>query len=160
MKIRAVFGFVIIAALVTGCGFQPLYGNKTGGDGGSALSAVSIALIEDRNGQILRNFLIDRLQPNGSSQYSLQTTLVVTEQDLGTALDSTTTRSRIIANASFALSGPDGYRVSFFSRSAGSYITTESDYATLVAREDAIRRALRDIADEAKIRLASFIGRT
>ena len=149
---------ITAVSLLGGCGFRPLYGGSSDSSfiRENPLKGVSIALIEDREGQILRNFLIDRFQPDGSNRYSLTTELTISEQDLGVAFDSTTTRSRVVVSAKFILSyQEDSY--SFVSRSAGSYSTVLSDYGTLVARQDATERSLREIADEAKVRLVGFL---
>lgn len=156
----SVFSSAGALSVLGACGFRPLYG----GSSDSAfirenpLSGVSIGLIEDREGQILRNFLIDRFQPDGSDRYSLSTKLTVVEQDLGVAFDATTTRSRVVVTASFIFVYKGG-RHSFTSRSAASYSTVLSDYGSLVARQDATERGLREIADEAKIRLVAFLDK-
>lgn len=147
-------------SLLSGCGFRPLYGGTSESSfiRDNPLKGVSISLIEDREGQILRNFLIDRFQPDGTDRYILTTELDVSEQDLGVAFDATTTRSRVVVTAAFILSYQGGtYR--FTSRSAGSYSTVLSDYGTLVARQDATERSLREIADEAKVRLVAFLSK-
>lgn len=146
--------------LVSGCGFRPLYGGTSESSfiRDNPLAGVSIALIEDREGQMLRNFLIDRFQPDGSNLYVLSTELQVSEQDLGIAFDATTTRSRVVVTARFTLRYDGGEHI-FVSRSAGSYSTVLSDYGTLVARQDATERSLREIADEAKIRLVAFLSK-
>ena len=66
---------VLIGVCLTGCGFQPLYGphsQNTAGSytGGSyqvqdELNAVRIAKLPKREGQILRNYLLDKLTPSG-----------------------------------------------------------------------------------------------
>lgn len=159
---QALFGLTAATtvSLLSGCGFRPLYGGSSESSfiRENPLKGVSIALIEDREGQILRNFLIDRFQPDGSDRYILTTELNVTEQDLGVAFDATTTRSRVVVTAGFILSYQGG-TYSFSSRSAGSYSTVLSDYGTLVARQDATERSLREIADEAKVRLVAFLSK-
>ena len=144
------------ALLLAGCGFRPLYGRNDGPSGAPSLVEVDIDLIKDREGQILRNFLIDRFQPNGAGRYRLETALIISEQDLGVAEDATTTRSRVLVTANFKLRyGDRTYR--FSSRGAGSFSTVQSDYGTLVARQDATERSLRSIADEAKVRVSTFL---
>ena len=159
---QALSGFTSAAALslLGACGFRPLYGGSSESSfiRDNPLKSVSIALIEDREGQILRNFLIDRFQPDGSNRYTLITNLDVVEQDLGVAFDATTTRSRVIVTAQFFLQY-QGNNYSFVSRSAGSYSTVLSDYGTLVARQDATERSLREIADDAKVRLVAFLSK-
>lgn len=146
------------ASLLGACGFRPLYGGSSDSSfiRENPLAGVSIGVIENREGQILRNFLIDRFQPDGSNVYRLLTRLNIVEENLGVAFDATTTRSRVVVTASFLLEFQGGSH-SFTSRSAGSYSTVLSDYGTLVARQDATERSLREIADEAKIRLVAYL---
>jgi len=160
---RARSGFLCAAlalGVLAGCGFQPLYGSKSQSVLATdvPLNRVRIGLIEDREGQILRNLLIDRFQPDGSNRYALSTKLSVVEEDLGVAEDSTTTRSRVIVTAAFVLSYGEK-KHQFTARSAGSFSTVQSDYGTLVARQNATERSLRDIADEAKLRISAFLRR-
>ena len=160
MRIRIIGTALVLLSLLTACGFQPLYGSKSGTvlATESPLNRVRIALIEDREGQILRNLLIDRFQPDGSNRYALVTRLNIVEEDLGVAEDSTTTRSRVIVSANFRLVYGDKTH-GFTARSAGSFSTVQSDYGTLVARQNATERSLRDIADEAKVRISAFLRR-
>ena len=57
---RAVFGAMLLAPVLAGCGFQPLYGSGFSGGEGVAgkLRSVDIALIPGRVGQEVRNELI------------------------------------------------------------------------------------------------------
>lgn len=157
---QALSGLTAAAAvsLLGACGFRPLYGGSSDSSfvRDNPLKGVSIDLIENREGQILRNFLIDRFQPDGTKRYRLTTDLDISEQDLGLAFDATTTRSRVVVNAAFSLQYQGG-TYEFVSRSAGSYSTVLSDYGTLVARQDATERSLREIADDAKVRLVAFL---
>ena len=152
------FSAAVAASLLGACGFRPLYGGSSGSAfvRDNPLAGVSIALIEDREGQILRNFLIDRFQPDGSNRYRLSARVSISEENLGVAFDSTTTRSRVVVTVNFQLDYQGG-RHSFVSRSAGSFSTVLSDFGTFVARQDATERSLREIADEAKIRLVAYL---
>ncbi|MCW5774643.1 MAG: hypothetical protein KIT16_23565, partial [Rhodospirillaceae bacterium] len=67
-KIR--FASVVIAAALAlgGCGYRPLYGDRGTSDAvnvSGELARVKIAGIADRRGQILRNYLLDRMNPAG-----------------------------------------------------------------------------------------------
>ena len=153
---------VVIALLaLAACEFRPLYGSSNAVDEPDVtalLSQVSVRRIPDREGQILHNFLIDRLGGGRSGAFDLVTTMSIAQRDLGTAADSTTTRSRVSVTADFTLTvGDETYQ--FTERSASSFSTVQSDYASLVAREDAVRRSLRDVADAARLRVAAILKR-
>ena len=89
-----------LLVLLTGCGFQSVYGTK-GGDGsaGSAvvqreLASIRVLPIADRIGQKMRNRLLTLLNPKGRPahpKYKLNISLGVSEEQLGvqsTALSS------------------------------------------------------------------------
>ena len=156
---RLFFLFVLIA--LTACEFRPLYGSSdsaASADVTGLLSQVSVRQIPDREGQILRNFLVDRLGGDRSGAFDLVTRMSISQRDLGTAADSTTTRSRVMITADFVLTIEDE-TYQFTERSASSFSTVQTDYASLVAREDAVRRGLRDVADAARLRIAAILKR-
>lgn len=141
------------------CGFQPLYGTRTGsGEAVSAdLAAIAVSPIEDRQGQQLRNFLLDRLTPagkSGRSLYTLDVVLTRTVTELGYRKDETTTRAQITITADFILKEGDKTRLHNASRAVASYNILEARFASVMAERDAETRALRQIADDIRTRLA------
>ncbi len=162
---RRLTGLVLgagIAGSVSACGFSPVYQSSSSPDNKDVLlelAKVDILLIPDREGQMLRNFLLDRMQPRGQAAqtvYKLKTDLTVSSRDLGVQLDETTARSRINVNATYLLTG-NGLTKQFRSRSSSSYSTIDVEYASLVAEQDAIERSLRTIADEITVRVAAVL---
>lgn len=151
-----------IVAGISGCGFSPVYQQQSGATSNDILlelSKVDIRNIPDREGQILHNFLSDRMQPRGQAKetlYILTTDLSVSTRDLGVQLDETTARSRVNVSASYVLSG-NGVKNSFRSRSSSSFSTVDVEYASLVAEQDAIERSLRTIADDITVRVAAVL---
>src|SRR5262249_43067849 len=92
--------------LVAGCGFTPLYGE---GDGNVSAhyADVEVLNVPDREGQELRNALIDRLYTEGrpaDPHYSLKIDpLTITHTDLGIQKDATVTRTEIEVGAHMQL---------------------------------------------------------
>ena len=126
------------------------------------LAEIQVRPIADRPGQILYNALLDRLTPHGtapSPRYDLRTQLTIAQSILGVKRDATTTRARLTATATFTLEDRFGPARVFTLTRISSYSQTDSGYATLTAEQDALRRSLREIAEDAKIRLA-FLLRT
>ena len=157
-------GFIalVILFLAGGCGFQPLYGK--GGDGDEdirlTLQRVEIASIPNREGQILHNLLLDRLNPRGRAtkpSYTLKSTISISTSSLGVSRDDTTTREKLIVSVNFVLSSKSGEDKTFSIRRVSGYSQTESEYATLEAKNDAIRRSLREIASDARARVAAYL---
>ena len=150
-------------AILGGCGFQPLYGQRDRGSVAAELAAVKIKLIENRVGQQLRNFLLDRLNPQGkpaTAIYDLIIELAESREDLGIRKDETATRANLTLRAEYVLeSAATGeILVEGFSRSVTSYDLVDSDFATLSAEADARKRAVRQISEDIKIRLGIYFS--
>lgn len=122
------------------------------------LQAIDVVPIAERRGQILHNLLLDRLNPRGrpaNPLYRLTTGVTVAIQGLGVLADATSSRSRVVVTATSTLTGAGDPQV-FEARAVSSFNITESDYASLVAEEEAVERALRAIADQLMVDLAAF----
>jgi len=160
--IRTLAGALVLILSVSACGFQPVYTAQDTGAGTMApsadLAAVNIVPIEDRRGQILHNHLLNNLNPMGRPRqplYQLTTTLSVSVQSLGILADATASREQVRVRAKSQLSGA-GAPQTFTASATSSYNTTESDYGSLVAQEDAVARALEAIANQLTVKLAAF----
>ncbi|OYQ35171.1 hypothetical protein CHU95_08010 [Niveispirillum lacus] len=148
-----------------GCGFKPVYGTASQGSAvGAALANVQIDPIVDRNGQVLRNNLIDRFYTDGrpsSARYRLAVALAATEEELGIQQDATATRARLRLQASYELieisTGQVVYRT--FSRSIVSFNLLDSQFAVLATRQDAYDRGLTELADDIRTRLSLYFAR-
>lgn len=154
-------GAVTALTALAGCGFRPVYGtasHDSSRDTSKDLAATKIGIIPDREGQILHNLLLDRFNPAGrpvKPLYTLSTELQISTRDLGVQLDATTTRSEVQIRASSVLH-VNGEAHKFSARAVASYSTSESDYAALVAEQNAIERSLRVIADDLRLQVATF----
>lgn len=156
--------FIALSLLVSACGFQPLYAKRSNDIGEIAttdelLASVSINTIKNREGQILRNLLLDRLNPGNhaiAKEYRLITEISISKSGLGVQSDDTTSRSKLTVTANFQLIS-DHQTHKFSITQVSGYSSTEEEYPTLVAEQDAIERNLREIANDAKIRIALFL---
>ena len=156
----AVFLNLIMA---TGCGFQPLYSHGSGNSSHvvNQLSRIQISPIENRSGQILRNFLQDKLTPSGvpfSPTYKLTISLKETRSDMGILRDSTSTFAKVKMGAKYQLINIETKTVldSGTVTSTTVFNIVSSEYANLSAQKDARRRTVRIISDLVKERLALF----
>lgn len=151
-------------ALISGCGFTPLYGQKQVDDSVSmAMQQISIPPIPERLGQLLRIELSKQLTPNGAPRapdYVLTLTVAESKQDLAVRKDATATRANLIITASYILKNvqPEEVLLSGSVRSVNSYNILDADFATLSAEADARRRAARDLATEIRSRLGIFLS--
>jgi LPS-assembly lipoprotein len=160
-------GVVLLAAtgvlciVGTACGFHPLY-SEAGGANSKALASVSIAQINDRSGQKLRNFLLERMAPGTSglkSLYTLKIKLRESKTSINIRKDESVTRANLLIAADFILT-PTAVNRSIFKGtvlSTNSYNVLSSDFATLSAEKDARNRALRSLAEEIRLRVGTAL---
>lgn len=152
------------AALLAGCGFQPLYGRGQSAAVDADLARTEIAVIPDRLGQQVHNYLLDRINRKGrptAPRHRLDVTLKSDKVTLGIERDLTATRAKLMLTANFALTdlatGDVVLRRS--ARSANSYNIVDSALATRSAELDAIDRAAREVAEEIRLILALYFRR-
>lgn len=160
---RLTLSAVLGAALaVSGCGFQPLYGETSGGAELKAeLASVSVAPLPNRIGQLLRNALEQRLERAGGrhrKEYVLQVALTEQVEDLGLRKDNTATRAnlRLIASATLVKGDEAVWRTA--AHAASSYNILDNQYATVISQKDARERAVQLLADDLVRRLAVFMA--
>jgi LPS-assembly lipoprotein len=148
----------------TGCGLQPIHGQRSAANS-EALATVDIRLISDRRGQMLRNELLQQMQPRGAripAQYSLSVGLKEAIQNLGIRKDETATRANLTMTAKFTVTQLSGRKMirTGETKSVNSYNILTSDFATLSARKDARRRAIRQLATDIKERVSVWLIRS
>lgn len=158
----ALLAATLIAPL-QGCGFQPVYGESRRADA-EVLAAIHVERIEDRIGQKLRTLLRERLSPKGDqvrALYDLRVNLVESKREIAIRKDESATRATLTVYADFVLTRlpplPAGM-LTGRAVSANSYNVLDSEFATLSAENDARDRALRSLADEIRLRIATAIN--
>ena len=155
---------ILSLAAMTACGFQPLYGEKTSSAvTNTELSAVEIDLIRDREGQMLRNELLDRFQPRGAALKPLyRLSIALTQQKVGLAIrpDETGSRANLIITANYTIREIADGKVVFngISRAVTGYNVLTSDFATTSSETDAIRRAVFDLSQQIATRVSVAIA--
>ncbi len=105
-KAGRTLGGVLLAVGLAGCGFAPLYGGAAGGDVSARLEQVKIARIPERAGQLLQQSLEAQMQRDGapvSQLYMLNVDYSINVQGVGIQQDTSSTRDRYIATATWRL---------------------------------------------------------
>ena len=153
-------------ALLSGCGFQPVYMPTASGQAGVAqqeLASVSVDLIPDRPGQLLRQALQDRLEmANGSAprRYDLSVAFWISGEGIGIQPDNTVTRIRAIGNATWALTAKDPGRTKLtggFAKAVDAYNVFDTQYFALDLENEAAQKRLADaLADQITLQLAVY----
>lgn len=149
------------------CGFEPMYGSHSRGAETIAREGqnIDIANIPDRDGQYLRNLLIDRLYTQGrpaDAAYELRIgPLEKNIINLGIRKDASATRAQLSIVAPMALidkaSGKPVLQRTL--RAFGAYNILENQLSTLTSQQDVVDSVLREIRDSAVTELDLFFRR-
>lgn len=149
---------------LTACGFTPLYGDN--GDAPSVqdrMDEVSVGIIPDRPGQMLRQALQDQLQASGAPTqelYVLSVSYFVATQGIGVQEDTSTTRNRYIATASWTLApigNPEKPLIKGAASTEDALNIIDQQYFALTLEGDTINRQLADeIAAQISTQVAAF----
>lgn len=147
---------------LAGCGFHPLYGSGSFSPTAVSFDAVSVAPIPGHDGLRLRNNLIDGLTGGHAvtkPRYRLEIELKSTEAGSLVQGDASITRYSVDLIATFRLieTAAENPVLSETSRISTTYNVPASPYASTVARDDAVARATHQLADDIRIRVASFL---
>ena len=154
-----------LAALLGGCGFRPLYGsNGVTGGASEKLEQVAISNLPERQGQILRNLLIDRFHQSErgtASLYRLDAQILASEQKLALRQDASAERAQLVLNVPYRLIESATGRTLFEGRSRSfiPYNVLEERYAGLATLDNAYQRGLTEISDDITARVAMYLAR-
>lgn len=149
---------------LAGCGYTPLYGDTAGGGKTSeSLSRVTIGAIDQGLvGRDVRVGLLDHINPDGERADPLHRLEVTLTPALGGVLvqpDAAITRYNYTLSANYKLidlkTGEVVIKGDVLGTSAYNVVTNE--YATVVARRDAERRAATTVSDAIALRVALYL---
>jgi len=161
----------LLAAGLGGCGFRPLYGRTGGADLSDTLAQVEIGPVGStasdhpdlaRLGQQLRNALLDGLAPRGpggAPVYRLDVSVSEGISSLAVQKSADATRADLTLTANYRLSDlRTGAGLLSGSTSAiSSFNILNSEFATLTAEKGARDRAVRQLGDDIRLRVAIFL---
>jgi LPS-assembly lipoprotein len=155
-----------LAALLSACGFHPMYSSDPGENGARQIFASIYVdpIAGEHVGYDLRNSLIDSLSASGKPQeaaYRLKVTINQYLQGIAVANNATVTRYNYTLNANYELSDAHTNKVvkSGIERTLSAYDVVTSPYATLVAQQDAQKRGATDIASRIQIDLSAYFAK-
>lgn len=143
-----------LCVLLPACGFQPMYGKHADGQSLAVLHQnIRIENIPDRDGQFLRNMLLDRLNDDSrasDTRYVLEVAPLKKEtvNQLVTK-DATYTRALLKISTSIRLVDTV-YGTTVLERkflSSGSYNLLDNQFATIVSRDSMTDNLLRELSD-------------
>lgn len=184
---RKATGYVLVFCglfMLAGCGFRPLNNEPSATSSAAGeniradLATIHIKPIKDRVGQQLRNLLLSRLNPTGGPAqplYNLHISLTESVQQLGIKKSSFATRANLLITARYWLTRTprldaggatgeapeklgDGELAKGSVQAISSYDISAYQFTTLTAQRDARRRAVREIADDLRTRIAVYFA--
>lgn len=168
MLTRAIRTALLIVAtpLLVSCGFTPVYGNVNNIENvniATYLAAVKIHKIKGATGQLLASALEDRLNPTSSpgvygEAFELDITLTHKRDSVIVEPDGSISRYNIKLNSKFILQDAETKEellTGNISRIA-SYNVAEEKFAAYVAEQAAVKRAVYELSEDYKQRLAGF----
>ncbi len=159
--LRPIAALAVLLA-VAGCGFEPLYGERSSG-GGDGRLAVAVAPIPEREGQALRTALRREFDFSREADYRMDVRLAERVETIAIDTRGDVTRRRMTMQANWKLTPaagrPETPPVEGSARVFDSFNVLQSDYANVsaerAARERAAVRLARIIALDATARVRS-----
>jgi LPS-assembly lipoprotein len=160
----ALLGLAMTGLVVSGCGFQPLYGTtSTGVQLSDVMRRVTVAPIPGRVGQRIRNELIYSTTGGGDASYSdyrLEIAIRESVKDVFvTQKGQSEGRSyEIIAAFKLVRISDDAVLISGNSLGRAAFDNLESIFADVRARRDAENRAAKTVATDIQTRIAAVLS--
>jgi LPS-assembly lipoprotein len=156
-----------VAAALTGCGFQPLYGGTTAGGAKLAevMAAVDINPIPGRVGQRVRNELIFESTGGGTAaapRYRLDIAVKEHVQDQLVQITGDATGQVYELNATYKLVNVANGQIVLTGTavSRAPYNRFQEIFSNVRARYDAENRAASTVADSIRTRIAAYLATT
>jgi LPS-assembly lipoprotein len=156
---------LVFVLVLSGCGFQPMYGMQQDGSTVSKLKNVKVDVIADRSGQILRNYLLDMMtaDSSASNKYLLKVALVETSPQSAFRRDNTARHVEIVINATIYLQNLETGKTEYTDTltEVGSFsLGPKAEYASYsatVAEDSSRERALKILADNINLYVATYL---
>ncbi len=156
----------LAASSLAACGFEPMYGDRGVARAvDNTLPDIAIDSIPTRDGQYLRNILMDRLYLRGrpyDAPYTLRfTPLQKTITDLGIQKNGTSTRAQIDISTEMQLvNGATGKVIMTRSlKTVGAYNLQNDQLATLLSEQNITESILQEMGDNAVTDLGLYFRR-
>ncbi|MEM6810883.1 MAG: LPS assembly lipoprotein LptE [Pseudomonadota bacterium] len=159
---------VLAVFALASCGFQPQYGQNSGPSPiiAQKLDSIEIGIIPDREGQFLRNALIDRFYETGypsTPRYLLQIR-PIQEQifDFDVTLEDAATRRqlRLMINMVLVDRASNEEILNRSLTANTSYNVLESEFTNIVTEQSARESALNDLARQIESQIVLYLNRS
>jgi LPS-assembly lipoprotein len=161
MRGAAVLAAALVCLTLGACGFQPVYGEKASVETTTEMASIKIDPIKERVGQLLRNHLLDNLNPRGEPsqvRYRLEVEVAESKGELAVRKSELATRSNMVLRAGYRLvDAKTGNPVMVLSSTVtASYNLLTNEFATLAAEADARERGTKELSEDITRQLALY----
>lgn len=156
---------LFILLLVTACGFTPVYNGGGTTSTTQSLNKVEVMTIPNREGQIVRNHLIDRLYDNGypaNPQYRLSVSPINENTvKMGIDRDDEASRAQLRLYTSMTLwdNVTNKAVLKRQIQATTGYNILAGQFTTYVTKEDARKQGLRMLSDDIMTQLELYFNR-
>ncbi len=156
---------IVIFCIITSCGFSPVYSQKDDNtELAVKLASVDVKPIKSIIGQQYVNALVDALDPSGinqDKQYILEANVTKSTVPLAIEKDRTISRYKVVVSVEYKIKEieTDKYIANGSASSEADYDKVVSDYATYVSENDTMKRAIKELAQDTKVRVISDLLR-
>ena len=145
--------------MFSSCGYEPIYSKNVNTN--KELLSISIKNIKNRSGQVLRNTLLNQLNPDRERviiKYRLIIKISENKTNLAYRRDMSSTRQDLEVIAKYLLKNAKNEEILLKqeAKSISSFDVVESVYATLIAENDARKKNLQVISDDIYTNLIIF----
>ena len=145
---------ILLFLALSGCGFQPIYGEGTAAS--AARGQIAVEEIGGPMGFEMRRRLTERLGPGGDGPYRLSADINTTSEGLAVTQTAEITRYNLTGTARYVLRNGAGVPVLTGDvRAFSAYSATDEPYATRVAERDARIRLATSLADQIATRISA-----
>ena len=157
-KVRLFFSFIVFF-IFTSCGYEPIYSKNANTN--KELLSISVKNIKNRSGQILRNTLLNQLNPERErviTKYRLIVEISESKSSLAYRKDMSATRTDLNVTANYLLKDIKNGEILLKqeAKSISSFDVVESVYATLIAEKDVREKNLEVISNDIYTNLVIF----
>lgn len=151
---------ILMLMVLCSCGFKPLYHKNEAPLGKVSVSReVFVDVIPNREGQILRSLLKNRISTAGAgARYKLRVKLRITSTDLGLNIDDVATRKVLWMKADFQMLEQGKVIMKGTTSNNVSYAINDNEFTTMTARGNEIEKSLELIADDIKLKVSAFLN--
>lgn len=158
--------FLLLAApMIASCGFTPLYAERGSASVTADLAGLDVRAPDTKLGRELKYNLLDLLSGSGNPPsnpaYVVELAPTVYDEDLAIERDADVTRKNLVMVVPFRLvdTATDAVIMRSTARSRSSYNRVDSEFANIVAAQDAESRIARAIADDIRLQLSIHFDR-